>query len=151
MSRRIVVKIGEDVLRKRAKEVTEFDGRLAELLDDMTETMIFEDGVGLAAPQVGVLKRAVVISPNGKDFYEFVNPVIISHSGKQICNEGCLSVPDIRGEVERPKKIEVAAQDRNGRKFTFKAEGFFANICCHEFDHLDGILFVDKMIRKKGK
>ncbi len=151
MSRRIVVKIGEDVLRKRAKEVTEFDGRLAELLDDMTETMIFEDGVGLAAPQVGVLKRAVVISPNGKDFYEFVNPVILGHSGKQICNEGCLSVPDIRGEVERPKKIEVAAQDRNGRKFTFKAEGFFANICCHEFDHLDGILFVDKMIRKKGK
>ena len=151
MARRMVVKIGEDVLRKHAKEVTEFDEKLAELLDDMTETMIYEDGVGLAAPQVGVLKRAVVISPNGKDFYEFVNPVITASSGRQICNEGCLSVPDIRGEVERPKKIEVSAQDRNGRKFAFKAEGFFANICCHEFDHLDGILFVDKMIRKKNK
>lgn len=152
MARRMVVKIGEDVLRKHSKEVTEFDEKLGSLLDDMTETMILEDGVGLAAPQVGVLKRAVVISPNGKDFYEFVNPVIISSSGRQICSEGCLSVPNVRGEVERPKKIEVTAQDRHGRKFTFKAEGFFANICCHEFDHLDGILFIDKMLpRKKSK
>ena len=108
--------------------------------------MIAADGVGLAAPQVGVLKRAVVISPDGRDFYEFVNPVIVSSSGRQICREGCLSVPGVSGEVERPKKIEVLAYDRNGKRFVLNAEGFLANICCYEFDHLDGVLFIDKML-----
>ncbi len=146
MAKRLIVKVGDDLLRKRSREVTEFDGRLGELLDDMRETMIAADGVGLAAPQVGVLKRAVVISPDGRDFYEFVNPVIVSSSGRQICREGCLSVPGVSGEVERPKKIEVLAYDRNGKRFVLNAEGFLANICCHEFDHLDGVLFIDKML-----
>lgn len=146
MAKRLIVKVGDDLLRKRSREVTEFDGRLGELLDDMRETMIAADGVGLAAPQVGVLKRAVVISPDGRDFYEFVNPVIVSSSGRQICREGCLSVPGISGEVERPKKIEVLAYDRNGKRFVLNAEGFLADICCHEFDHLDGVLFIDKML-----
>lgn len=146
MAKRLIVKVGDELLRKRSREVTEFDGRLGELLDDMRETMIAADGVGLAAPQVGVLKRAVVISPDGRDFYEFVNPVIVSSSGRQICREGCLSVPGVSGEVERPKKIEVLAYDRNGKRFVLNAEGFLANICCHEFDHLDGVLFIDKML-----
>lgn len=149
MARRMIVKIGEDILRKKCKEVTEFDARLGELLDDMKETMLDADGVGLAGPQVGVLRRVAVVSPNGRNFYEFVNPVIVSSSGTQICREGCLSVPGINGEVERPKKIEVMAYDRNGRRFLLKAEGFLANICCHEFDHLDGILFIDKMMGKR--
>lgn len=148
MARRMIVKIGEDILRKKCKEVTEFDAHLGELLDDMKETMLDADGVGLAGPQVGVLRRVAVVSPNGKNFYEFVNPVIVSSSGTQICREGCLSVPGINGEVERPKKIEVMAYDRNGRRFMLKAEGFLANICCHEFDHLDGILFIDKMMKR---
>ena len=146
MAKRLIVKVGDDLLRKRSREVTEFDERLGELLDDMRETMIAADGVGLAAPQVGVLKRAVVISPDGRDFYEFVNPVIVSSSGRQICREGCLSVPGVSGEVERPKKIEVLAYDRNGKRFVLNSEGFLANICCHEFDHLDGVLFIDKML-----
>ena len=147
MARRTIVKIGDDILRKRSKEVTVFDRSLGVLLDDMKETMLHADGVGLAAPQVGILKRAVVISPDGKQFYEFVNPVIINSSGKQLCREGCLSVPGVSGEVERPQYVEVLAFDRLGNRFDLKAEGFLANICCHEFDHLDGILFVDKMIK----
>lgn len=147
MARRTIVKIGDDILRKRSKEVMVFDRSLGVLLDDMKETMLHADGVGLAAPQVGILKRAVVISPDGKQFYEFVNPVIINSSGKQLCREGCLSVPGVSGEVERPQYVEVLAFDRHGNRFDLKAEGFLANICCHEFDHLDGILFVDKMIK----
>lgn len=147
MAKRIVVKIGEDLLRMRCREVTEFDARLGELLDDMKETMLDADGVGLAAPQVGILKRAAVVSPDGETFYEFVNPVIVSATGKQKCREGCLSVPGINGTVERPKRIEIEAYDRYGNKFRLKAGGFLADICCHEFDHLDGILFIDKMIR----
>lgn len=147
MARRTIVKIGDDILRKRSKEVTVFDRSLGVLLDDMKETMLHADGVGLAAPQVGILKRAVVISPDGKQFYEFVNPVIINSSGKHLCREGCLSVPGVSGEVERPQYVEVLAFDRHGNRFDLKAEGFLANICCHEFDHLDGILFVDKMIK----
>ena len=151
MARRMIVKMGDDILRKRSKEVVEFDKNLATLIDDMKETMIFSDGVGLAAPQVGVLKRVAVVSADGRTFYEFVNPVIIDRSGIQLCREGCLSVPGISGEVERPQKIEVLAYDRNGVRFDFKAEGFLADICCHEFDHLDGILFVDKMVPERGR
>ncbi len=147
MAKRIIAINGNEVLRKKCREVTEFDDRLGVLLDDMRETMIDADGVGLAAPQVGILKRAVVISPDGHDFYELVNPVIVKSSGTQLCREGCLSVPGISGEVERPKKVEVDAFDRYGRRFTLKAEGFLADICCHELDHLDGILFIDKMRR----
>lgn len=149
MARRLIVKMGDDILRKRCKEVTEFDDNLRLLIKDMKETMILANGVGLAAPQVGVLKRVAVVSADGEHFYEFVNPVVISSSGKQICREGCLSVPDINGDVERPKTIEVLACDGNGDRFKFKAEGFLANICFHEFDHLDGILFVDKMLPNK--
>ena len=149
MALRDIVKDKDPILRKKCREVTDFGAKLSKLLDDMHETMIAADGVGLAGPQVGVLRRVAVVSPNGRNFYEFVNPVIVSSSGTQICREGCLSVPGINGEVERPKKIEVMAYDRNGRRFLLKAEGFLANICCHEFDHLDGILFIDKMMGKR--
>ena len=149
MARRTIVKIGEDILRKRAKEVTVFDNGLAALLDDMIETMTAADGIGLAGPQVGVLKRVAVISPDGKNFYEFVNPVIEKSSGMQKCREGCLSVPGVSGEVMRPKKVVVRAYDRYGNEFVLRAEGFLADICCHEFDHLDGVLFIDKLIKKE--
>ena len=150
MAIRNVVKIGDDVLRKRCREVTEFDQRLGAILDDMKETMIYANGVGLAGPQIGLLRRIAVISPDGEEFYELVNPVITEQSGKQLCWEGCLSVPGANGEVERPQKITVKAFDRHGKPFTLKAEDFLANICCHEIDHLDGILFIDKM-RPFGK
>ena len=136
----------EDIVRKKSKRVDVINDRILMLLDDMKETMIAADGVGLAGPQVGVLRRVAVISPDGKNFYEFVNPVIRASSGRQICREGCLSVPGVNGEVIRPQKVDVLAYDRHGRQFTLQAEGFLANICCHEFDHLDGILFVDKML-----
>jgi len=145
MALRNIVKVGDEVLRKVAREVTEFDDRLATILDDMKETMIYADGVGLAAPQVGILRRIAVISPDGENFYEFINPKIINRSGSQICREGCLSVPGVSGDVERPERVTVKAYDRHGKPFTINAEGLFANICCHEFDHLDGVLFIDKM------
>ena len=151
MAIREVREIGDDILTKQCKNVTKMTLRTKILIGDMLETMYDKYGVGLAAPQVGVLKKIVVIDV-GEGPIVLINPEIVETSGEQTGEEGCLSVPNVRGEVERPKKIEVAAQDRHGRKFTFKAEGFFANICCHEFDHLDGILFIDKMItHKKSK
>lgn len=137
------------MLRLKSKSVIEFDARLAQLLDDMRETMIDENGVGIAAVQVGVLKRACIVCPDGETFYEFINPVIIESSGKQTSCEGCLSVPGINGDVERPKKLTVRAFDREGKQFELKAEGYLAIICSHEFDHMDGVLFIDKMKKEQ--
>ena len=152
MAIRRIVKLGEDdVLRKHARKVDKFDRRLGILLDDMADTMYEADGVGLAAPQVGILKRAVVIDvrddeDGGVGLIELVNPEILEAEGSQMCIEGCLSVPGRRGKVERPEKVRVHAQDRKGRHIELEAEGFLANAVCHELDHLDGIMYTDKMI-----
>ncbi len=146
MAIRKIVKLGEDdVLRKHARRVDKFDKRLATLLDDMADTLYEADGAGLAAPQVGILKRAVVIDV-GEGLIELVNPEILSSEGEQMCIEGCLSVPGRRGRVLRPEKVLVHAQDRKGKHIELEGEGFLANAICHELDHLDGVLYVDKMI-----
>lgn len=148
MAIRNVVKLGDDILRKKCRPVTVFDKKLGDLLDDMKETMIAESGVGLAAPQVGIMRRIAVVSPDGESFYEFVNPEIIKKKGKQMCSEGCLSIPGVRGIVERPMSIVVRYNDRHGDLYEMECSDFLANICCHEFDHLDGVLFIDKMIKE---
>ena len=135
----------DDVLRKHARKVEKFDERLHTLLNDMAETMAAGNGVGLAAPQVGVLKRCCVIDV-GEGLIELVNPEIVSREGEVTVIEGCLSVPDRAGKVVRPEKVKVRAQDRNGEPIEVEGEGILAVCLCHELDHLDGILYVDKMI-----
>ena len=140
MAKRKIVLLGEDeVLRKHSRRVEKFDKRLRMLLDDMAETMIDADGVGLAAPQVGVLKRCVGL-------IELVNPEIVSMEGSVIGAEGCLSIPGRRCTVDRPEKVTVIAQNRDGESIRLEAEGLLAVAICHEVDHLDGILYIDKMI-----
>lgn len=143
MAIRNIVQIGDDTLRKRCFEVTDFGEKTQTLLDDMKETLIKADGAGLAAPQVGVLRRVFIVSAEGK-YYECINPVIVSSRGKQVGEEGCLSVKGRYGTVERPMHVTVTAQDRFGKPFTVKASGFTARAFCHEYDHLEGILYVDK-------
>ena len=144
MAERMILKLGDSALRKKARPVEKFDARLGELIDDMIETMKKADGIGLAAPQIGVLRRVVVIGIED-DLYEFVNPQIIKTRGTVEATEGCLSIPGTRGYVPRPEKVWVRAQDRHGDEFEIKAEGLFAIACSHELDHLDGVLFIDKM------
>lgn len=143
MAIRNIVKLGDDTLRKTCKPVKIIDKRLHALLDDMAQTMYEAGGVGLAAPQVGVLKRVVVIDV-GKGLLELINPEIVSSSGSQTGEEGCLSCGDVRKSVTRPMHVEVRALDRNGKGITIKAEELLARCCCHEIDHLDGILFLDR-------
>ncbi len=145
MAIREIVKIGDEVLRMKAKEVTEFGANLGVLIDDMFETMFKADGVGLAAPQIGIVRRICVVSVDGgKTKYELVNPVILKSSGTQRGPEGCLSCPGRSGVVCRPKKLTVQAQDRTGETKMYKVDGFTAVAFSHEIDHLDGILFIDK-------
>ncbi len=146
MALREIRKKGDDILYKNCKEVKAFDNKLAILLDDMYETMQKSDGVGLAAPQVGILKRAVVIDI-GEGKIELVNPQIIKTEGSQTGQEGCLSVPGVWGDVERPMKVTVEAYDRKGEKFQLTGEELLARAICHEVDHLNGQLFVDKVIK----
>lgn len=136
----------DEVLHKRCKEVVKFDEKLGILLDDMYDTMVKSEGVGLAAPQVGVLKRVVVIDI-GEGRIELVNPEITETSGKQIGNEGCLSFPGIWGEVERPNYVKVKAKDRYGNEFIVEGEELMARALCHECDHLDGRVFTE-LVRK---
>ncbi|MGN1207971.1 MAG: peptide deformylase [Christensenellales bacterium] len=150
MALRNLVFSDESLIRKKSKVVTEFDENLDVLLDDMKETMRHSDGVGLAAVQVGVLKRVVVIEACGQ-YFELVNPKIISQEGSQCGVEGCLSVKSITGEVIRPERITVNAQNRYGDNMVLTLEGLLAVVVCHEIDHLDGILFIDKMIKKVEK
>ena len=146
MAIRKIVEMGkDDILRKHSRKVVKFDHRLGVLLDDMADTMYEADGVGLAAPQVGILKRCVVIDV-GEGLIELVNPEIVSREGEVTVIEGCLSVPDRAGKVVRPEKVKVKAQDRNGEPIEVEGEGLLAVCLCHELDHLDGILYVDKMI-----
>ena len=142
MAIRNVVKKGDEVLKKVSRPVEKFDEKLWELLDDMAETMYKNEGVGLAAPQVGILRRVVTVD-TGEGLIELVNPQIIESSGEQKDYEGCLSCPNEFGIVKRPMKVTVSAQDRNGNTFTRSGEGLLARAFCHELDHLDGILFLD--------
>ena len=146
MARRSIIRLGEDdILRKHCRAVERFDGRLAALLDDMAETMYAANGAGLAAPQVGILKRAVVVDAGG-GLIELVNPEIIRAEGARVGVESCLSVPDRCGTVERPEKVAVRAQNRRGEPIEITGEGFLAVALCHEIDHLDGVLYIDRMI-----
>ena len=140
-----ICRIGEDVLRKKCHPVKMFDRRTVSLLKDMAETMYAADGCGLAAPQVGILRRIAVIDV-GDGLVELLNPEIIASEGAVVDVEGCLSIPGRRCTVERPERVTVRAMDRKGRPFEFEAEGFFARAVCHELDHLDGVMYVDKMI-----
>ena len=150
MAIRKIVVLGEDeVLRKRSRRVDKFDKRLRTLLDDMAATMYDAEGVGLAAPQVGILKRVVTIDV-GDGLIELVNPEIIASEGAAIGPEGCLSVPGRRGTVERPEKVTVVAQNRDGKEIQLEADGLLAVCLCHELDHLDGVVYVDKMIEEVG-
>ncbi len=143
MATRNIVKHGDSVLRKVCRSVLNFDERLAQTLDDMKETMEKAEGVGLAAPQVGILRRYCIIDV-GDGLIELVNPVIIESEGEQCGQEGCLSLPGDYRDVKRPIKVTVRAQDRFGKTFTVTGEGLKARAFCHEIDHLDGILFIDK-------
>ncbi len=146
MAIRNVVQVGDEVLRQRCFEVEKFDENLAKLLDDMKETVKKEQGAGLAAPQVGVLRRVAVVDVE-EGYFEFINPVITSQKGEQTGWEGCLSVRGKSGVVSRPMKVTVCFQDRKGEKYVLKAKGFFARAICHELDHLDGVLYIDKASR----
>ncbi len=143
MARRNIYKIGDETLRQVSKPVTEFDGKLHELIDDMIDTLKYADGAGLAAPQVGVLKRVFVATfDGGETIIEAVNPVIVKTKGRRIAAEGCLSIPNREERVERPRHIEVHAFDRYGNPIVLKG--------CHEIDHLDGILYIDKSVKAKA-
>lgn len=143
MAHRYVVQVGDEVLRKKCEEVKKFDSELYALLDDMKETVRAEDGAGLAAPQVGVNLRVVVIDLE-EGYFEMINPRILSVKGEQTGEEGCLSVKGKYGVVTRPQKVKAEYRDRNGKKHTVTGSGLFARCMCHEFDHLDGILYIDR-------
>lgn len=144
MALREIVKGNDPILKKVCRSVLNFDERLWQVLDDMAETMYEADGVGLAASQVGILRRYCIVDV-GDGLIELINPVIVEQSGKQCDEEGCLSFPSRYGKVERPQKVTVRAQDRNGKTFTVTADGLKARAFCHEIDHLNGIVFLDRV------
>lgn len=146
MALRNIVHEGDDVLRKKCRRVEKFDEKLASLLDDMAETLAEANGCGLAAPQVGILRRIALVDV-GEGVIELINPEIIASEGSQEAVEGCLSIPGEFGITCRPAKVTVKAQDRNGNEFTVSGEELKARAFCHELDHLDGILFIDNVIR----
>ena len=143
MAKLKILKDGDTALRLKSRPVTDINKRILTLLDDMTETMRAADGVGLAAPQIGVLRRVVVIECEPGNVLELINPVIVEKSGKQHELEGCLSVPGRQGYTDRPMHVKVEALNRNGEKITLEGEGLLARAFCHEIDHLDGILYID--------
>lgn len=144
MALREICILGEDILRKKCRTVEKVDDRIRQIAGDMAETMYKANGVGLAAPQVGILKRIIVVDV-GEGLVTLINPEIIESKGSQVDEEGCLSIPGRRGIVERPMEIRVKGLDENGNEKEIKAEGYFARALCHEIDHLAGILFIDKM------
>ena len=143
MAKLKILKDGDTALRLKSRPVTDINKRILTLLDDMTETMRHADGVGLAAPQIGVLRRVVVIECEPGNVLELINPVIVEKSGKQHELEGCLSVPGRQGYTDRPMHVKVEALNRNGEKITLEGEGLLAKAFCHEIDHLDGMLYID--------
>ena len=143
MAKLKIVKVGDDVLRKRCRPVDEITPKILTLLDDMAETMRAAEGVGLAAPQVGVLRRVVVIEVEEGKLIELINPRIIAYSGEQEGQEGCLSVPGKWGITKRPMHVTVRALDRHGKEFDITGSELLAKAFCHEIDHLDGKLYTD--------
>lgn len=146
MAKRTIRVNPDEVLRKICKPVKEISPKIITLLDDMAETMYASNGVGLAAPQIGVLKRIVVIDV-GDGLVELINPVITEVNGSQIGEEGCLSIPGASAEVERPTYVKAEALNRNGEKIIVEGTGLMAVALCHETDHLDGVLYIDKAIK----
>lgn len=146
MAIRIVRKEGDDVLRKQCKPVKEITNSILQLIEDMKDTMYQSDGVGLAAPQIGILKQIVVIDDREGGEFALINPKIVKTEGEQESCEGCLSLPGFRGTVMRPEKVTVEAIFPDGNEYTIEAEGFLAVIMCHEIDHLSGILYKDKAV-----
>ena len=144
MALRNVVTEGDEILRKHCREVTEVNDRIKTTMEDMVETMRSHYGVGIAGPQVGVLRRMFVAEPEPGRLYYMINPVILEQSGSQLDDEGCLSVPGLIGTVDRPDYIKIEALDLDGKKQIYEFEGFDARVMCHEYDHLDGILYTDK-------
>lgn len=147
MAIRNIIKLGDESLRKKSRPVENFDEKLFQLLDDLGDTLDSMQGLGLAAPQVGILRRIALVRYDDNKF-EVINPRIISSNGESIDNEGCLSVIGYRGIVKRPENIVVEFVDRHNNKQIVEASGYNARIFLHELDHLDGILFVDKMIKR---
>ena len=145
MAIRNIIKEGDPFLNKICHPVTKFDDKLGVLLDDMYETMHSADGVGLAAPQVGILRRAVVIDV-GDGPIELINPVFLEQSGEQACVAGCLSSPGQYGITKRPMHVKIRAQNRKGEFFELEGEELLSTVCCHEVDHLNGILFKSHVI-----
>jgi len=143
MGIRQVRKEGDDMLKKKCKPVKEITAPILELLDDMKQTLRDLDAVGIAAPQIGTLKRIAVIEFD-EELYELINPEIIESEGNQTCNEACLSVPGRCGDVDRPFEVTVQALNREGESYTVTVDDFLASVFCHELDHLDGVLFLDK-------
>ena len=143
MAKLKIVKVGDDVLRKRCRPVEEITPKILRLLDDLAETMRDANGVGLAAPQVGILRRIVVIEVEEGNLIELINPKIIAYAGEQDGTEGCLSVPGKWGMVKRPMHVTVRATNRHGEEFELTGSELLARAICHELDHLDGKLYID--------
>ena len=143
MAIRKIHEVGDPCLTKVCRPVTEFNDRLHELLDDMADTLEEAGGVGLAAPQVGILRRVCIVEDEQGEIIELINPEIIKTEGEQTGLEGCLSVPGRQGFVYRPQKVTVRAQDRHGKVFELTGEDLLARALCHEIDHLDGKMYVD--------
>ena len=151
MAKLKIVKVGDEVLRKKCRPVEVINQRTLQLLDDMAETMRDAQGVGLAAPQVGVLRRIVVIEVEEGNLIELINPKIIAYAGEQDGTEGCLSVPNKWGTVKRPMHVTVRATNRHGEEFEITGSELLARAFCHEIDHLDGVLYADKAERMLTK
>ncbi len=146
MAIRNIRKEEDPILRKISKEVSEIDNKVIELLDDMAETMYEANGIGLAAVQVGVLKRVLIVDV-GDGLIELINPVLVSATGEQEEMEGCLSLPGLFGEVKRPREVLMEGLNRKGEKIVIEGSGLLTRALCHELDHLNGVLFKDKVIR----
>ena len=144
MAIRNVVKEGDPILRKKCREITEVNDHIRMTMEDMLDTMRAEMGVGIAGPQVGVMRRMFVAEPEPDRVYFMINPEITEREGTQTGEEACLSVPGLCGTVERPEKIKITALDLDGNRQEYEFEGFDAVVMCHEYDHLDGILYTDK-------
>lgn len=149
MALRNIVIEGDEILRKRSKEVPVVDDKIRSILDDMLETMRDENGVGIAAPQVGILKRIFIVEID-EDLIELINPEILETKGSQMEEEGCLSVPGVVGTVERPEFIKIKGLNRKGEEVTYEGTGLTAIAISHENDHLDGVLYIDKAIDKRS-
>ncbi len=147
--------IGDPVLRKKSEIVEHFDGKFDSFLDAMTQIMYEKDGIGLAAPQIGVLKQVLIIDVSelveGEDLRIFVNPQILKSSGESVIEEGCLSIPNVREDVSRPDRISLTYQDETGAQFSDEFDGWLARVLLHEIDHLNGVLFVDYLSPLKQK